>query len=315
MVLKRFLSVGAAALMAVSLCLTAYADEEEAIKFEYDKDFVVSEADKVGYTLSFDKDDWKDYVKLTPDSDKAGLKISASTKRAYQGATLKVSANNSDNIADKQNFCWAIGSADADKDTEGLITMGIEIDAKDVGVTTFDGSLIIFTYRFEEAGVNALLGNSIVAFTADDDYKDTGAYSVITKNDTISNNITQYREGMINVPSSGNSTKIIIEVPVLRAYSGEIVAIDNIDICLPGDVGYIKNLDGYNENATPKETVEELEITGSKDNDTGITPSGDKDDSSDKGTSALVIVVIVLVGLVVVAGLVFLFIRLKTKFY
>ena len=314
MLIKKITGLVFAAVMAAAVCAPAFAEEKEPIKFEYDKNMVVSEADRFGYTFSFDKDDWEDYVKLTPDASKAGIKIAANTKRAYQGATLKVSADNKADISEQQNFCWELAGADADSDTEGLITMGFEINAKDVGITTFDGSTVIFQYRFDENGVNALLGNSIMAFAADDNYKDTGGYSKAEKNETLSNNITQYRDVVLSIPKGGNSTKIIVEIPVQKAYSGEVLSLDNLDIALPDNVGYIKNLDGYNQNATPKETVEELEIKEKTGNDTGITPT-EKDDTADKGTNVLVVVIVVIVGLAVAAGLVFLFIKLKTKFY
>mgnify|MGYP007069902783 CR=1 FL=1 len=315
MLLKRLLSFGAAALIACSCVPCAFADdsEEEPIKFKVDKDMTVSEKDKIGYTFSFDNKDWKSYMDLTDDSKKAGLSIDTATSKAYQGASLKVSANSKD-IKDKQNFCWALNDeAGVDADTEGLITMGIEIDAKDLGVTTFDGSMIVFTYRFDESGVNSLLGNSIVAFTAKEDgYRDSGGYIVVQKNDTISNNITQFRDAVLSVPTKGNSTKLIIEIPVSKSYSGEIITIDNLDICLPGDNGYIKNLDGYNENATPKETVEELEIKEKKKTENVQIATEKEHSSKSKGP---VVVVIVIVGILLLAGGAVLFVKLKDKFY
>ena len=312
MLLKRVLSFAAAAALALGCGLTAFADdskEEKPIKFKVDKSMTVSEKDKIGYTFSFDNKDWKDYVKLTPDSKKAGLSLDTDTRGSYQGASLIVSAENKSEIKDKQNFCWTAVDKDnkslypdVDEDTEGLITMGLEIDAKDLGVSTFDGSMIVFTYRFDKKGVDSLIGSSMIAYTAKDgSYKDSGTGTVVKKNDTISNNIEQFRVAMINVPMKGNATKIVIELPVQKAYSGQLVTIDNIDICLQGDAGYIKNLDGYNENATPKETVEELEITG----DGAKNDTAKSDDSSaDKkdGVPVRVIVSVVLVCVIVLAA-------------
>ena len=313
MIFKRLVSFGAAMILACGCGLCALADdsEEKPIKFKVDKEMTVSEKDKIGYTFSFDNKDWKDYVKLTPDSEKAGLKLDSQTSRAYQGASLKISADNGSEIKDLQNNCWEFTGSDnkslfpdVSEETEGLITMGIEINAEDVGVTTFDGSMIVFTYRFDEKGVEALLGNSIAAYTAKQGgYIDSGSVLAVKKNDTISNNIEQFRDAVISVPTKGNSTKIVIEIPVQKAYSGEIITIDNIDICLPGDNGYIKNLDGYNENATPKETVEELEITGEgKQADTAQAESADT--SKEDGTSVRVIIGVVLAAVVFLAAVV-----------
>ena len=321
MLFRRVLSFGAAVMTALSCGFSVMAEEEEEepIKFKYDKSMVVSDKDKVGYTFSFDKDDWQKYIKLTPDSKKAGLSIESTTKAAYQGATLKVYADNSSDIGDAQNQCWMATDAtganlypDATEDDK-VITMGLEIDAKDLGVTTFDGAMVVFTYRFDEDGVNSLMGNSVYAFTAKDDYSDASDCKVIKKNTTTDDNIKQFRDAMINAPLKGNTTKIIIEIPVQKSYSGEIMSIDNLDICLQGDAGSIKNLDGYNESATPKETVEELEITGKGGSNAA---AGDEStaDSEDKKPSTAVIIIVVVAGSLVFAGIVVFFVVKKNKF-
>lgn len=321
MLAKKLISLGAAIITAVSCGFSVMAEEEEEkpIKFKYDKSMTVSSADKVGYTFSFDKDDWQKYIKLTPDAKKAGISIDSSTKSAYQGATLKVTANNKSDISDLQNFCWSVTDNDGNKlypdateDSE-VITMGLEIDAEDLGITTFDGAMIVFTYRFDESGVDSLMGQSAFAFTAKEDYTESGGSKQIKKNTTTDNNITQFRDAMVNVPNKGNSTKFIIEFPVVKSYSGEIMSIDNLDICLQGDAGYIKNLDGYNENATPKETVEELEVKGdgNKASDSAVD---DTKKSKSEGTSKAVIIVIVIVGSLMVAGGVVFFVTKKNKF-
>ena len=98
-----------------------------------------------------------------------------------------------------------------------------------------------------------------------------------------------------------------------KSYSGEIMSIDNLDICLQGDAGYIKNLDGYNESATPKETVEELEITGKGGSNAA---AGDEStaDSEDKKPSTAVIIIVVVAGSLVFAGIVVFFVVKKNKF-
>ena len=133
------------------------------------------------------------------------------------------------------------------------------------------------------------------------------------KNTTLSDNVKQYRQALISVPTKGNSTKIIIEIPVAKAYSGEIMTIDNVDICLPGDKGYIKNLDGYNENATPEETVEELQIKEERQEAESAQIATEKEKSSK--SKVIVIVVIVIVGILLLAGGAVLFIKFKAKFY
>lgn len=324
MLLKRLVSLCAAAVIACGCAACVMADDskkkEKAIKFKYDESMVVSEKDKIGYTLSFDNSEWKNYVKLTEESEKAGLSIVSETDRAYQGASLKVKAKNTAEIKDIQNVAWVfkdennkIMFPDVEEGAEGLLTMGIELNAKSFGLSTFDGSMLVLTYSFDEKGVDALVGKSFALFSAKEDNTYAGGVSIVAKNTTISDNINQYRQALVTVPKKANSTKIVIEIPVQKAYTGEIMTIDNIDITLPDDKGYIKNLDGYNENATPKETVEELQVQEQKKQaeDTQITT--DKEDSSKSNT--VVVVVIVIVGILLLAGGAVLFVKLKAKFY
>ena len=325
MLLKRLACFGAAALIICSCVLTASADdskkEEKAIKFKYEKEMVVSEKDKIGYTLSFDNKDWKNYVKLTDQAEKAGLSITAETEQSFQGASLKVRAKNTAEIKDTQNVCWEIKDSDnkqmfpdVAEDTEGLLTMGIELNAKDFGLSTFDGSMMVFTYRFDEKGVDALVGNSVVLFSSKKKgYLYSGGSTVVAKNTTLSDNVNQYRQALVTVPKKGNSTKLIIEIPVQKAYTGDIMTIDNIDICLPDDVGYIKNLDGYNEVATPKETIEEIQIKEDEPESENVQIATEKEHSSK--SKVIVIVVIVVVVIILLAGGAVLFVKFKQKFY
>ena len=324
MLVKRLVCALAAAVIACGCAMTAFADdnkEEKAIKFKYDKGMVVSEKDKVGYTLSFDNKDWSNYVDLTEDAKKAGLSIKVETDRSYQGASLKISADSSKEIKDKHNVCWQFKGADGslkykdvEKGTEGLTTIGVELNADKFGLSTFDGCMMVLTYRFDEKGVDALDCASAVLFSAKKNgYVWSGGDTVVPKNTTISDNVNQYRQALISVPTKGNSTKLIIEVPVAKAYSGEIMTIDNIDICLPGDKGYIKNLDGYNENATPKETVEEIQVKEQKKPAEDVQIATEKEHSSK--SKGIVIAVIVIVAILLAAGGVFLYIKMKAKYY
>ena len=324
MLMKRLVCTLAAAVMACGCAMTAFAGdkkEEKAIKFKYDKSMVVSEKDKVGYTLSFDNKDWKGYVDLTEDAKKAGLSIKVETDRSYQGASLKISADNKADIADKHNVCWQLKGADGslkysdvEEGAEGLTTIGVELNADKFGLSTFDGCMMVMTYRFDEKGVDALDCNSAVLFSAKKKgYVWSGGDTVVQKNTTISDNINQYRQALVSVPTKGNATKLIIEVPISKAYSGEVMTIDNIDICLPGDKGYIKNLDGYNENATPKETVEELQIKEEKEQAEDTQIATEKEHSSK--TKGVVIVAIVVVVILLLAGGAVLFVKMKAKYY
>lgn len=323
MLLKRLVSFFAAAMLACGCAAVAFADdssEEKPIKFKYDKKMVVSEKDKVGYTFSFDNKDWKDYVKLVDGSDKVGLSIDAETDDSFQGASLKVRANNSSEVKDQYNVCWELKGSDnkllypdVEEDAEGLTTVGIEINAKALGLSTFDGTMMVLTYRFNEKGVDALDGNSIVLFSAKKDNTYSGGNSVVMKNTTLSDNVTQYRQALVSVPTKGNSTKMIIEIPVKKAYTGDIITIDNIDICLPDNTGYIKNLDGYNENATAEETVEEIKVKEQKQEVEEERIATEKESSSK--SKGVVIIVIVVVVILLAAGGAVMFVKFKAKFY
>ena len=95
MIIKRVLSAFAAAAAVLTFSAgTVFADdakdEKPVIKFEADGTML--SADNVP-AISFDTEKYEDYIHLTRDADKAGIKLAQDKDTYYQGASMKVSAS------------------------------------------------------------------------------------------------------------------------------------------------------------------------------------------------------------------------------
>jgi hypothetical protein len=273
--------------------------------------------------LSFDSESYSNYIHLTRDADKAGLKMSQDKDTYYQGVSLKISANTSGvegyfpcsgSILDDDNNQVYPDAPESD-DTDNMSIIGVELHAEDFGLSCFDGCFINFAYRFAEDDETALADSSIWVYAADDNSARQGNATKLTVNTTLDDNVTQYRDNAtVSVPvgsdTTSSSTKIIFEIPTSGAINGEVLYLDNIKIQLP-DNTYVANVDDYNPNAAKRETVDTLKIT-KKGNTEGL--DGKVEKSSDK-TSPLVVVIIVVAVLVVGVAVFFVVKKLRNRFY
>lgn len=324
MIFKRVLSAFAAAAAVLTFSAgTVFADdakdEKPVIKFEADGTMLT--ADNVP-AISFDTENYKDYIHLTRDADKAGLKLAQDKDTYYQGASLKVSAstdgvdgyfNCSGMARDDDNNLLYPDAPDAEE-TDKVSIIGFELEAKDFGLTCFDGCMVTFAYRLTDADEKALMGKSVWVYPADDDNVRVSDMATQLKvNTTTQNNISQYQKTFVTVGEERGATKMIFDIPTSAAVKGDVFYIDNITIQLPdaiGDKKYIKNLDGYNENAEPREIIEELQVAKK-----GNTISTESVAEKSGKTSPLVFVIIG-VAVVVVAGAVFFIIKkVRNRFY
>ena len=120
---------------------------------------------------------------------------------------------------------------------------------------------------------------------------------------------------MVTVPDKSSATKIIFQTPILQKVTSDIFYIDNITIATPlSDNGadlYVKNLDGYNENAKPQEIIESVKIQQK-----GKTLSeADSSTSEAEGhfNPTIVIIIVLVAALVVIIAVVL--VKHKNKFY
>lgn len=326
MLLKRFFCVASAAVALIgclALPVGAESEEEkEIIEFKADSEMLSSDASMP--TISFDTSDWEKYVHLTADGETMGIKMSQDTNTFYQGASLKVYSDCEGIEAGKYyNYGESVRDADGNlvnpeasgEDTE-FVTPGIELRAEDFGLSCFDGCLITFTYRMGTDTENKLMESSVYAFPADDEYNHLANNPVKLTYDTILNdNVSQYRKQMVTVAADASATKIVFQTPVMQKVTSDIFYIDNISIVTPPEDNgadlYVKNLDGYNENAKPQEIIESVKIQQQ-----GKTLS-EADSSAEKSEGSFNPMIIVIVVLVVILGaiVVVVIIKHKNKFY
>ena len=163
---------------------------------------------------------------------------------------------------------------------------------------------------------NKLMESSVYAFPADDEYNHLANNPVKLTYDTILNdNVSQYRKQMVTVAADASATKIVFQTPVMQKVTSDIFYIDNISIVTPlednGADLYVKNLDGYNENAKPQEIIESVKIQQQ-----GKTLS-EADSGAEKSEGSFNPMIIVIVVLVVILGaiVVVVIIKHKNKFY
>lgn len=318
MLFKRVFSVACAALlslgcMSVSAFADAAEDDSSQIEFTFSESMTT---DNLEPALSFDNEDWKNYVFTTPDADKVGLKTSWDKNTYYQGFSLKVSVEKG---YTEKLFLNAGAVRDADSNLvypqaleEGteFVCPGVELRAESFGLSCFDGCTIISQYKIGTDVQGKLMGNSVYAFAANEEY--SGALSTVetlTYNDLDNDNVTQYRQDIITVPLTASATRIVYEVPALSALDSDALCLDNIYIQLPNGK-YIKNVDGYNPNAKQQETVEGIKIK-----EKSSTVDISKSETKEQGSNVGIFVAIGVIILVIVAIAVVFVIRRKKKFY
>ena len=196
--------------------------------------------------------------------------------------------------------------------------MGVEIDAKDFGMTCFDGCMVSFKYRINQDAQGKLMGDSVFAFPCTEEYKTVTSNSVqLEINTDASNNVTQYATALIPVPDKCGATKFVFEIPVIKKMDKtDVLYIDNLVIDTPlqkdGEDLQVMNLDGYNKSAKAQEIVQGLKIQP-KSNGLSSTSTSESDSSSGIGVIGIVVIVVVVV---VIVGAVILVIKKKrSQFY
>lgn len=321
---KRIISLAAALAAALTFSVASvYADEEESkntIRFEADGSMLVAENQPA---LSFDSEAFEKYIHLTRDAEKANIKFSQDRDTYYQGASMRISAK-TDGVEGYMSCSGMVRDADNNliypdapeaEDTSKFSVIGVELQAADFGLSCFDGCMITFAYRMTAEDETALLDKSVWVFPTDDDYVRLADTPIkLSVNTTLDDNVSQYRKSYVTVGTDVGATKVVFEVPTIGAINGDALYLDNLVIQLPDDVGdnkYIKNLDGYNANAEPREIIEELKITkkgNTIDSDSEIKKSSDK--------VSPIIFVVVGVAVVIVGVAVFLLIKkFRNRFY
>lgn len=258
---KRILGVVSAIMMLGVCAVPAYADSEAEIP-EYSADKSILTTDTSAPSLSFDMKDWERYIKVTPDGEKISVGASQEKTYAYQGASLKITATQPNDISDYCTYASLIRDDDknlvypgSESEDAPYITMGVEIDAKDFGMTCFDGCMISFKYRINQDAQGKLMGDSVFAFPCTEEYKKVTSNSVqLEINTDASNNVTQYATALIPVPDECGATKFIFEIPVIKKMDKtDVLYIDNLVIDTPlqknGEDLQVMNLDGYNKSA------------------------------------------------------------------
>lgn len=321
---QRILGLFSAAMvLGAAVVMPVYADEETEIP-EFSADYKYLTLDTEAPTLSFDKD-VKSFVKATPDGEKINISVSQEKTYAYQGATLTISAEQPQDISDFCTYSTLIRDSNgnlvypgSDVEDAPYLTMGVELDAADFGLTCFDGCMFSFKYRINQDAEGKLVGDSVFAFPCTEEYKRVTSTGVQLKiNTNESDNVTQYANAIVSVPEKCGATKFVFEVPVIKQMAKtDVLYVDNIVISTPleesgGDL-QVKNMDGYNENAKAQEIVQGLKVQPKSN---GLDSSSTADKAESGGVSPVMIIVIVVV-VIVVAGVVFFVIRkAKNRFY
>lgn len=321
---KRILGVVSAIMMLGVCAVPAYADSEAEIP-EYSADKSILTTDTSAPSLSFDMRDWERYIKVTPDGEKISVGASQEKTYAYQGASLKITATQPNDISDYCTFASLIRDDDknlvypgSDSEDTPHITMGVEIDAKDFGMTCFDGCMISFKYRINQDAQGKLMGDSVFAFPCTEEYKTVTSNSVqLEINTDASNNVTQYATALIPVPDKCGATKFVFEIPVIKKMDKtDVLYIDNLVIDTPlqkNDVDLqVMNLDGYNKSAKAQEIVQGLKIQPKSN---GLSSTSSSEAESSKGIGVVGIVVIVVVAVVIVGAVIFVIKKKKSRFY
>lgn len=328
MIFKRIM-LFVLSIFAASSCMVfgVYAEENsknKASDFSAKNEMLTT--DSTAPTISFDTHSWEDYVHLTTEGEQMGIKMREDTTYHYQGASLKVYSDFQGIEKDRfYNFADSVRNTNGElvypnASIEGTIyaTPGIELRAADFGLSTFDGCVIEFTYRLGDDVDGKLMDNSIYVFPTDEAYNHLSDKPVILKFDNVlDNNVSQYKKQIVPVAEDIGSTKIVFQTAILKEITSNIFYLDNIQILTPieldGKEAFIKNVDSYNDKATPKEIVDEFPIYSSNQIDS-------HSDSSVQEDGKFVIapfILIVAAGFVVVLAVAIIIIVIiqKRKFY
>ena len=317
MKLRRLFCGLSAAAIALCTAFPVLADEEEEVVVDpwaISDDSILTD-DKSKPSFSFDGSGWKDYVHITPDADGA-FSVGSEDTVSYQGVSLKVTGDTSDAPSGMQNFAWVVTDADgnlvypgSDAEDAEFVTMGIEFDAKDFGMNYFDGCAFKFTYRINPDIKKDLLGDSIFAFPADDDYKQVSSnMSKIAVNETDAPNTTLYQDKVVPVPTGVGATKFVFEIPLTKGVSKtDLIYIDNLTISANTEAEdgkysgmIVANVDNYNDVAEKKTTPNELQIAEKEEKTTSASEAEVKE-----STATVPIIIGVVVGVVIIGGIVF----------
>ncbi|MBR1764200.1 MAG: hypothetical protein IJ746_02290 [Ruminococcus sp.] len=322
MLFKRIFGAACAAVISLScMAVTALADAAEddssQIEFTVTDSFLT---DDMQPALSFDNEDWKNYIFSTKDADLVGISTASDKSTYYQGFSLKVTATgsysgtmfmNAGTVRDADNN---LVYPDATNEDAEFVCPGIELRAESFGLSCFDGCSINFKYKIGSDAENKLMGNSIYVFGTNEEYEAPLSEVLRLEYDVVYNdNVTQYRDGFLAVSPTANATRIVFEVPALQKLDSDAVCLDNIYIIMPDgtSAGYVKNLDGFNANAEAQETIEGIQIKQKADT-ADVSTSEAKDTSSSKKP---VIIIIVVIAVIIVGLVVFFVIKHKTKYY
>ncbi len=317
---KIFCGLSAAAI-ALCTAVPAFADaEEEKVvdPWAISDDSILTD-DKSKPSFSFDGSGWKDYVHITPDAD-GKFSVGSEDTVSYQGISLKITGSADGAPSGMQNFAWVVTDADgnpafpdANEEDAEFVTMGIEFDAKDFGMNYFDGCAFKFTYRINPDIKSSLMGDSIFAFPADDEYKQVASnMSQIKVNETDSPNTTLYQDKVVPVPTGVGATKFIFEIPLNKAVkSTDLIYIDNLTIsanteALDGKYNgmVVANIDNYNDVAEKKTTPNELQIAEKEEKTESTSEAAAKE-----STATVPIIIGVVVGVIIVGGVAFFVIK------
>lgn len=322
--LKRILGMVSAVMMLGVCAVPAYADSEADIP-EYSADKSILTTDTSAPSISFDMKDWERYIHVTPDGEKISIGVSQEKTYAYQGASLKITATQPNDVSDFCTYSALIRDENnelvypgSDAEDAQYLTMGVELEAKDYGMSCFDGCMISFKYRINQDAQGKLLGDSVFAFPCTDEYKTVTSNSVQLKiNTDASNNVTQYATALIPVPDKCGATKFVFEIPVIKKMDKtDVLYIDNIVIDTPlqqnGTDLQVMNLDGYNKSAKAQETVQGLKIQPKSN---GLSSTSTSEADSSRGIGVIGIVVIVVVVVVVVGAVILVIKKKRSQFY
>lgn len=322
--LKRILGMVSAVMMLGVCAVPAYADSEADIP-EYSADKSILTTDTSAPSISFDMKDWERYIHVTPDGEKISIGVSQEKTYAYQGASLKITATQPNDISDFCTYSALIRDENnelvypgSDAEDAQYLTMGVELEAKDYGMSCFDGCMISFKYRINQDAQGKLLGDSVFAFPCTDEYKTVTSNSVQLKiNTDASNNVTQYATALIPIPDKCGATKFVFEIPVIKKMDKtDVLYIDNIVIDTPlqqnGTDLQVMNLDGYNKSAKAQEIVQGLKIQPKSN---GLSSTSTSEADSSRGIGVIGIVVIVVVVVVVLGAVILVIKKKRSRFY
>lgn len=322
--LKRILGMVSAVMMLGVCAVPAYADSEADIP-EYSADKSILTTDTSAPSISFDMKDWERYIHVTPDGEKISIGVSQEKTYAYQGASLKITATQPNDISDFCTYSALIRDENnelvypgSDAEDAQYLTMGVELEAKDYGMSCFDGCMISFKYRINQDAQGKLLGDSVFAFPCTDEYKTVTSNSVQLKiNTDASNNVTQYATALIPVPDKCGATKFVFEIPVIKKMDKtDVLYIDNIVIDTPlqqnGTDLQVMNIDGYNKSAKAQEIVQGLKIQPKSN---GLSSTSTSEADSSRGIGVIGIVIIVVVVVVVVGAVILVIKKKRSRFY